>query len=127
MSRMSVLPSSRYVRVSQGLYLSPEGNGLPPDLDGAVRRGHGLDVLGRADDIAVSAKRHLKRAITMAGETHSTRPWSLRYRSYAHLGAPRSVSLPGVCPDAEFVLSVVVEAGEDGLPLRGAAHTLLLR
>ena len=43
------------------------------------------------------------------------------------LGGPGPVALPGVGPHAELVLGVVLEVGEDGLPLRRAAHALLVR
>ena len=41
--------------------------------------------------------------------------------------APRSVALPGVGPDPELVLGVVVQVGEDGSALSRRPHPLLFR
>ena len=46
--------------------------------------------------------------------------------TYTHLRTPRPVALPGVGPDAELVLCVVVQVGEHSLALGRGAHALLL-
>ena len=48
------------------------------------------------------------------------------FHLFPYLRAPRPVALPGVCPDAELVLGVVVQVGEHSLALGRGAHALLL-